>query len=80
VSGIRCSDVRAALEEYLHNELAAVDAAQIADHLAACDDCSEEYRVGLVLTAAVKRACTECAPDALREEIRARLRSIELAG
>ena len=72
-----CEKAKAELEEYLHNELAKADAADIAEHMANCVDCTGEHEVGVVLTAAVQRACKEKAPEELRSEVLLRLREIQ---
>jgi anti-sigma factor (TIGR02949 family) len=72
-----CDKARAELEEYLHNELETVDAVDIADHMANCAECTSEHEVGLILTAAVRRACRETAPEALRDEVLLKLRQIQ---
>ena len=68
-----CDKAKAELEEYLHNELAKQDAADVAEHMANCDDCTEEHMVGLALTLKVRQACRETAPEELVDAIRARL-------
>jgi anti-sigma factor (TIGR02949 family) len=72
-----CDKAKAELEEYLHHELRAEDAADICDHIANCPDCADEAHVGEVLTLAVKRACNETAPEDLRHQVLARLREIQ---
>ena len=68
-----CDKAKAELEEYLHNELAKQDAADVAEHMANCVDCTEEHMVGLALTLKVRRACRETAPAELMDAIRLRL-------
>ena len=68
-----CDKAKAELEEYLHNELAKQDAADVAEHMANCEDCTEEHMVGLALTLKVRQACRETAPEELVEAIRARV-------
>ena len=70
-----CDKAKAELEEYIHNELTVGEAADIAEHMATCEDCSGEHLVGLTLTLKVKQACNEKAPEALREQILSRLAS-----
>jgi anti-sigma factor (TIGR02949 family) len=72
-----CDKAKAELEEYLHNELAKADAADIAEHMANCDDCTGEARVGIVLTQAVQRACKETAPADLRDQVLLTLRALQ---
>ena len=72
-----CDKAKKTLEEYLHNELCSTDAADIREHMANCVDCSDELRVGQVLTEAVQRACDETAPEDLRNEVLMKLRSMQ---
>lgn len=72
-----CQKAKQDLEEFLHNELCREDASDIREHLATCTDCTEEHQVGLVLTEAVRRACSETAPEELRAQVLAKLRSIQ---
>ena len=68
-----CEKAKAELEEYLHRELSIQDAADIAEHMENCDDCSSEHLVGLALTLKVRQACQEQAPEELLEAVRLRL-------
>jgi anti-sigma factor (TIGR02949 family) len=68
-----CDKARAELEEYIHNELAKQDAADVAEHMANCEDCTGEHLVGLALTLKVRQACQETAPHELREAVLNRL-------
>ena len=70
-----CDKAKAELEEYLHNELAKQDAADIAEHMANCGDCTDEHDVGIALTLKVRQACQEKAPEELLEAVRRRLAS-----
>ena len=72
-----CEKAKAELEEYLHNELRKEDAADVADHMNNCLECSSEAEVGMVLTLAVQRACRETAPEDLRAQVLLRLRQIQ---
>jgi anti-sigma factor (TIGR02949 family) len=72
-----CETAKAELEEYLHNEVTKVDAADIAEHLAGCNDCESEHHVGVVLTQAVQRACKETTPEDLRAQVLMKLREIQ---
>ncbi|MDM4764139.1 zf-HC2 domain-containing protein [Galbitalea sp. SE-J8] len=74
-----CDKAKAELEEFLHHELRAPDAADVAEHLANCVDCTHEHAVGVVLTAAVKRACSETAPEELRAEVLLKIRELRAA-
>jgi anti-sigma factor (TIGR02949 family) len=68
-----CEKAKAELEEYLHNELAKQDAADVAEHLANCENCTGEHLVGMTLTLKVRQACAETAPEELWEAVRSRL-------
>lgn len=72
-----CDKAKAELEEYLHNELAKSDAADIAEHIAHCDDCTGEAKIGMVLTQAVQRACRETAPADLRDQVLLTIRTLQ---
>jgi anti-sigma factor (TIGR02949 family) len=71
-----CEKAKRDLEEYLHHELERSEYADITEHMAGCVDCSQELRVGVVLTEAVRRACQDTAPEQLREQVITRLRLI----
>jgi anti-sigma factor (TIGR02949 family) len=71
-----CDKAKAELEEYLHRELSEQDFVDISDHLATCSDCSEEHLVGLTLSAKVRKACQEKAPDDLRAAVIGRLEQL----
>lgn len=68
-----CEKAKAELEEYIHNELAKQDAADVAEHMATCEDCTGEHLVGLALTLKVRQACQEVAPQELRDAVKSRL-------
>jgi len=68
-----CEKAKAELEEYLHNELAKQEAADVAEHMANCEDCTGEHLVGLTLTLKVRQACQEVAPQELRDAVLDRL-------
>lgn len=72
-----CEKAKAELDEYLHNELCAEDAADIREHMETCSDCAGEHHIGVVLTEAVQRACRETAPEDLRVLVLQRLRAIQ---
>ncbi len=77
MSDAGCEKAKKSLEEYLHNELCKEDAQDICDHIETCPECSDEHRVGIVLKEAVQRACKEVAPEDLRDQVLARIRSIQ---
>jgi len=73
-----CDKAKQDLEEYLHNELLADEAADIREHRETCPSCGGEHKVALVLIDAVQRACRETAPEELRVQVLARIREIQL--
>jgi anti-sigma factor (TIGR02949 family) len=70
-----CEKAKAELEEYLHRELSEQDFQDITNHLATCEDCSTEHLVGMTLSAKVRKACQETAPEELRLTIMARIQA-----
>jgi anti-sigma factor (TIGR02949 family) len=72
-----CDKAKAELEEYLHRELSQADFADITEHLGNCDDCSAEHLIGLTLSAKVRKACQEKAPDELRSAVLGRLEELQ---
>lgn len=77
MSDCGCDKAMKDLEEYLHNELRAEDAADIREHLDGCVDCSGEHQVAVVLREVVQRACKETAPEELRVQVMLRLRALQ---
>ena len=72
-----CEKAKAELEEYIHNELTIGEAADIAEHMENCDDCSGEHLVGLTLSLKVKQACNEKAPEDLKADVLSKLRALQ---
>jgi len=72
-----CDKAKRDLEEYLHHELFADEAADIREHLATCPSCEAERQVGVVLIEAVQRACRETAPEELRVQVLTRIRALQ---
>ena len=64
-----CEKAKAELEEFLHHELNTTDAADVAEHIENCVDCTDEHLLGLALTEKVRQACQEQAPSELRERV-----------
>jgi anti-sigma factor (TIGR02949 family) len=77
MSDCGCDKAKRDLEEYLHHELQADDAADIREHLEHCPNCSSEHQVGVVLMEAVQRACRETAPQELRVQVLTRIRALQ---
>lgn len=72
-----CDKAKAELEEYLHREVSDADFADITEHLATCEDCSQEHLIGLTLTEKVRKACQEKAPEELRSAVLGRLQQLQ---
>ncbi|MDO5052300.1 MAG: mycothiol system anti-sigma-R factor [Pseudoclavibacter sp.] len=69
MSGRECELALLALEEYLHDELGAEQAARIRAHLEECPPCMQELLVNEKLMELVRRSCRERAPEHLRMRI-----------
>ncbi|MWB99947.1 zf-HC2 domain-containing protein [Agromyces seonyuensis] len=78
MSDCGCEKARAELEEYLHEELGETELSEVREHLETCVDCKHEEIVGRMLTLTVRRACKEVAPERLRVDVIAAIRSIEI--
>ncbi|MET0813453.1 MAG: zf-HC2 domain-containing protein [Microbacterium sp.] len=72
-----CEKAKQDLEEYLRNEVCKTQHSDIKEHLASCADCQSEALVATTLTEVVARACKESAPEELRDQVLARLRSVQ---
>jgi mycothiol system anti-sigma-R factor len=79
MSDCGCDKARRDLEEYLRNEVCKTEHNDIREHLDNCPECQGEALVARTLTEVVARACTETAPDELRDQVLARLRSLQAA-
>lgn len=75
MSDCGCEKARRDLEEYLRNEVCKTGHAEIKEHLDNCPECRDEALVAKTLTDVVARACRETAPEALRDQVLARLRT-----
>ena len=72
-----CEKARRDLEEYLRDEVCKTEHTDITEHLANCPACRDEALVAKTLTEVVARACRETAPEQLRDQVLARLRSAQ---
>ncbi|MDQ4215445.1 mycothiol system anti-sigma-R factor [Microbacterium capsulatum] len=72
-----CAKARQDLEEYLRNEMCKTEHSDIREHLEHCPSCAEEALIATTLTEVVSRACKETAPEALRDQVLARLRAVQ---
>lgn len=72
-----CDKAKAELEEFLHRELSDQDFADVAEHLAGCEDCSQEHLVAVTLTEKVRKACQEQAPAELRLAIQLKIETLQ---
>lgn len=64
-----CDKARESMEDYLHGETDESTSGDVAEHLACCEPCEQEWKVGYSLTVSVKRACCEEAPEELKANI-----------
>jgi anti-sigma factor (TIGR02949 family) len=74
-----CDQAKRDLEEYLRNEVCHANASDIREHLEHCASCQEEALLSRTLTDAVQRACKETAPEDLKLQVLAKLRSVQAA-
>ena len=79
MSDCGCDKAREDLEEYLRKEICTTEHADIKEHLDNCPACREEALVATTLTEVVARACKETAPEELRVQVLARLRTAQAA-
>lgn len=79
MSDCGCDKARNDLEEYLRNEVCKTQHADIREHLEHCPSCRDEALVARTLTDVVARACKETAPEVLRDQVLAQLRSAQAA-
>jgi anti-sigma factor (TIGR02949 family) len=74
-----CDKARRDLEEYLRHEVCKTEHSDIQEHLEHCPSCRDEALVARTLTDVVARACKETAPEVLRDQVLAQLRSAQAA-
>ena len=70
-----CEKARQDLEEYLRDEVCKTQHSVLKEHIENCPECQSEALVAKTLTEVVARACKESAPEELRDQVLARLRS-----
>lgn len=59
--------------EYLDGALSPEDIEDICAHLNECELCAREYDLECLIRSAVKRSCTESAPEELKQSILAKI-------
>lgn len=59
--------------QYLDGALSPEDIAEIREHLDGCSTCAREYDLECLIRSAVKRTCTEPAPEELKDSILQRI-------
>ena len=64
-----CDECMGEMEDFVHDEVSSPRREEIAEHLACCPPCEEEFQVSVTLKQKVKDACCETAPEGLREQI-----------
>jgi anti-sigma factor (TIGR02949 family) len=74
-----CDQARRDLEEYLRHEVCKTQHADIQEHLENCPSCRDEALVARTLTDVLARACKETAPEVLRDQVLAQLRTLQAA-
>jgi len=74
-----CDKAKRDLEEYLRHEVCKTRHSDIQEHLENCPSCRDEALVARTLTDVIARACQETAPEVLRDQVLAKLRSAQTA-
>lgn len=64
------------INAYLDGALTVEDLREISDHIEDCPDCTREHDLEQLIRSAVRRSCSETAPEALRSSIMARIREV----
>jgi len=70
-----CGEVYEHLLAYLDSEMTEADAVRMRAHLETCDPCLAELSLEEIIRRVVRRSCTERAPERLRLQIVAQVRS-----
>lgn len=72
-----CEETKRHVHEFLHQELAETEIADVTRHLANCDSCEGDYDVENVLNNLISRACADLPPQDLADRILLRVRDIQ---
>ncbi len=80
MSEISCDEVLVEVEHYLHGELDAVRAEDLAEHLAECGSCLDRAEFARTLKAVVRSKCRSQAPEHLVVRIQQALRTESFRG
>lgn len=73
-----CAEILQRMFFFIDNELEQADCRQIQQHLDDCGPCLEKYNLERTVKALVQRSCAEHAPDALRERVLLRIRTVHV--
>jgi mycothiol system anti-sigma-R factor len=73
-----CSEVLERIFFFIDNELPGADFALIQTHLDECAPCLRKYDLERTVKMLVQRSCTESAPEALRDKVLLRIRSVQV--
>lgn len=65
-----CHERLTRIYEYLDDPLSCQDLEELQAHLAECTHCAQEYDLECIIRQAVRRTCTERAPQNLKSRIR----------
>lgn len=64
--------------EYLDGALSRADIAEVQEHLGDCSECAQDYDLECVIRTAVRRSCSEQAPEALKVTILEKISQIRV--
>ena len=73
-----CSEVLERLAFFVDHELEAADTATIQRHLDECQPCLDMLLFEQRMKVQLARSCSEPCPDAVRERVRIRIRSVRV--
>jgi mycothiol system anti-sigma-R factor len=73
-----CSEVLERIFDFIDNELDRADKSEIQHHLDECLPCLQKYDLERTVKALVARSCSEHAPEALREKVLLRIRTVQV--
>lgn len=73
-----CESVVEHIFEYLDSEMTEEDTARVRAHVAECSPCLAELSIDELIKAALKRSCSERAPEHLRVRIRAQFTQVTI--
>jgi anti-sigma factor (TIGR02949 family) len=68
-----CGEALGRLSEFIDGEVGPVDQGKLAEHLAECGPCLQEFDVARIVKSVVARSCWEQAPAELKARVLAQI-------